>query len=150
MRTSAAATQTRTGTSPATRTIELGPERSLHAAIAGAGADIVLLHGAMTTHLDWLDGPFEALAGRGRAIAVDRPGHGLSRRPRFAGDPQVQAAQLREGLRALDVRRPVLVGHSFGCLCALTYAERYPDEVAGLVLIGPLAIAEVRPFKHLS
>lgn len=116
--------------------------------MAGAGEDIVLLHGAMTTHQDWLDGPFAALAKLGRAIAVDRPGHGRSRRPRFAGAPRLQAAQIREGLQALDVQRPLLVGHSFGCLCALAYAEQFADEVAGLVLISPLAFPEWRPLEH--
>lgn len=130
------------------RTVALDPERSLYAAMAGAGEDIVLLHGAMTTHRDWLDGPFGALARLGRVIAIDRPGHGRSRRPRFSGDPRLQASQIREGLRALEVERPVLVGHSFGCLCALAYAELFPDEVAGLVLVAPLAFPEWRPLEH--
>lgn len=126
-------------------TVTLGPGRSLHAAIAGAGRDIVLIHGAMTTHRDWRDGPFAALAGLGRVIAVDRPGHGLSERPRFSGDPRLQAAQIRDGLRALGVTGPVLlVGHSFGCVCALAYAEQYPDEVDALVLVSPLALPELR------
>ena len=133
---------------PRAATVALGPGRSLHAAIAGKGRDIVLLHGAMTTHRDWLDGPFAALAGLGRAIAADRPGHGASARPRFSGDPRLQAAQLHEGLADLGVVRPVLVGHSFGCLCALAYAEQYPDDVAGLVLISPLAFPELRLFEH--
>lgn len=136
----------RTGLSA--RTVEIDSERSIHAVTAGEGADIVLLHGAMTTHRDWLDGPFQALARLGRVTALDRPGHGLSRRPRFAGSPRSQAAQIREGLKALGVVRPVLVGHSFGCLCALAYAEQYPDEVSRLVLVAPLAFPELRPFEH--
>lgn len=132
----------------AVETVKLGPGRSLHAAIAGTGRDIVLVHGAMTTHRDWLDGPFDALASLGRVIAVDRPGHGLSERPRFSGDPRLQAAQIREGLKALGVTRPLLVGHSFGCLCALAYAEQFPGEVAGLVLVSPLAMPEFRLLEH--
>lgn len=132
----------------AARTVELGPEGSLHVRIAGAGQDLVLLHGAITTHADWLDGPFEALARMGRAIAVDRPGHGLSRRPRFAGDPHLQAAQLREGLEAIGVKRPVLIGHSLGCLCAAAYAEMFPDNVSHLILVAPLIIPELRLFEH--
>ena len=116
---------------PAVQEVTLDDERSLHAVTAGTGADIVLLHGALATHQDWLDGPFEALAPLGRTIAVDRPGHGLSRRPRFAGDPRVQARQLRDGLRALGVARPLLVGHSAGCLLALAFAEQFSGNAPG-------------------
>lgn len=43
---------------PETRTIALGSGRTLHAAAAGRGPDLVLVHGAITTHRDWLTGPF--------------------------------------------------------------------------------------------
>ena len=33
----------------------------------------------------------------------------------------------------------VLVGHSFGGLYVLTYAARYPDEIAGLVVVDTTA-----------
>lgn len=130
------------------QTVELGPDRSLHAVTAGTGPEIVLVHGAFATHRDWLDGPFAALAELGRVIAIDRPGHGLSRRPRFEGGPRAHAAQIRDGLKALGVVRPILVAHSFGALSALSYAEQFPGEVAGLVLIAPLAFPEFRPLEH--
>ncbi|MDP9414515.1 MAG: alpha/beta hydrolase, partial [Pseudomonadota bacterium] len=121
----------------AARTLELGPERSLHTVMAGEGQDIVLLHGGFATHQDWLTGIFQSLSRLGRTIAVDRPGHGLSRRPRGRGAPRAQAAQIHDGLRALGVERPVLVAHSLGGLVALGYAEQYPDALSHLVLIGP-------------
>ena len=130
------------------RTVDLGPDRSLHAITAGTGPDIVLVHGAFTTHRDWLDGPFAALAELGRVTAIDRAGHGLSRRLRFEGGPRAHAAHMREGLRALGVVRPVFVAHSFGALSALSFAEQFPAEVAGLVLVAPLAFPEFRPLEH--
>jgi pimeloyl-ACP methyl ester carboxylesterase len=130
------------------RTVGLGSGRSLHAVTAGSGQDIVLVHGAFATHRDWLDGPFEALAELGRVTAIDRPGHGLSRRLRFEGGPRAHAAHIAEGLRAIGVVRPLLVAHSFGALSALSLAECFPAEVAGLILIAPLAFPEFRPFEH--
>jgi pimeloyl-ACP methyl ester carboxylesterase len=130
------------------RTVELGSGRSLHAVTAGSGRDIVLMHGAFATHRDWLDGPFAALAEVGRVIAIDRPGHGLSRRLRFEGGPRAHAVQIAEGLRVLGVVRPIFVAHSFGALSALSLAEQFPAEVAGLVLIAPLAFPEFRPLEH--
>jgi pimeloyl-ACP methyl ester carboxylesterase len=130
------------------RTVELGPDRSLHAVTAGTGPDIVFVHGAFANHRDWLDGPFAALAELGRVTAIDRPGHGLSRRPRFEGGPRAHAAHMREGLRALGVVRPIFVAHSFGALSALSFAEQFPREVGGLVLVAPLAFPEFRPLEH--
>lgn len=130
------------------RTIDLGAGRSLHAVQAGRGPDLVLLHGAVATHRDWLEGPFDALARDFRVTAVDRPGHGLSRRPRFEGTPRDQAAQIRQGLEALGVGRAIFLGHSLGGLVALASAERFPESVAALVLVAPLAFPEARPLEH--
>jgi pimeloyl-ACP methyl ester carboxylesterase len=132
----------------ATTTLELGHERSLGLTYAGTGPDLVLLHGALATRRDWLEGPFEDLARHGRAIAVDRPGHGESRRPRLEASPRAQAAQIHEGLQAFGSRRPLLVAHSLGGLVALAYAEQFPDSLSGMVLVAPIALPEVRPLEH--
>ena len=131
------------------RTVELGPDHSLHAVTAGEGPDVVLIHGALNTSADWLAGPLDALARAGlRVTAVDRPGSGLSRRPRFDAAPRRQAEQIRDGLRKLGIERPVLVGHSLGGLVALAFAEIEPAAVAHLVLLSPLAFPEPRPLEH--
>ena len=122
--------------------------RTLFAQTAGKGRDIVLIHGALTTHADWMGSLFSDVAARGRVVAVDRPGHGRSRRLRFEGSPHQQARHIREGLAQLDVQRPILVGHSFGGLVASAWASDYPDEVSGLVLLAPIAFPELRPLEH--
>lgn len=129
-------------------TVDLGSGRSLHALRRGAGPDVVLLHGALNTHYDWLTGPADALADAARVTLVDRPGHGLSRRPRFVGTPRDQASQIASGLERLGIRRAVLVGHSFGALVSLALAERFPERVAALVLVAPLAFPEPRLLEH--
>jgi pimeloyl-ACP methyl ester carboxylesterase len=129
------------------RTIALGPERSLHAAQAGAGPDLVFIHGALTTHHDWL-APAAALARDHRVTLVDRPGHGLSRRPRFAGTPRDQARQIADGLDALGIGAATLVAHSFGGLVALALAEQRPERVEALVLLAPIAFPEPRLLEH--
>ena len=46
--------------------------------------------------------------------------------------------ELRELLRAAGVPAPyVLAGHSLGGLYARHYAQRFPDEVAALLLLDP-------------
>lgn len=125
-----------------------GDGRSLHVVQAGEGRPIVLIHGALTTHTDWLGPLLDGFASRGRAIAVDRPGHGESRRPRFQASPLQQADQIREGLAQLGVSRPILVGQSYGGIVALAWAAAYPEEVEGLLLAAPIAFQEFRPLEH--
>lgn len=102
---------------------------------AGAGAPVVLLHGLPGTAEDWND-VTPLLAGR-RTIAVDRPGFGWS------GDGYLKFARQLEVLDALlkqlGARHPILVGHSYGGTIALGFAERYPREVGGLVLVDAAA-----------
>jgi pimeloyl-ACP methyl ester carboxylesterase len=129
-------------------TLDLGSGRSLHAVRQGAGGDVLLLHGALTTHHDWLAGPAAALSEEARVTAIDRPGHGLSRRPRFVGTPRDQATQIAAGLDRLGVGPAVVAGHSFGALVALALAERFPERVTQLVLVAPLVFPEPRLLEH--
>lgn len=130
------------------RTITVDNNRSLHLTVHGKGLDVVLIHGALTTGRDWLGAPLEALEGLGRLIVIDRPGHGLSRRPRFEAGPHAQAAQIRAGMEAIGSERPLLVAHSLGAAVALAFANAFPDRVAGLVLVGPMIFPESRPLER--
>jgi pimeloyl-ACP methyl ester carboxylesterase len=122
--------------------------RSLRVLEAGEGPPVVLIHGVLAAAEDMLLGLGGALSARHRVISVDRPGHGGSRRQRFEFAPERQAQLIKQGLLELDVRRPVIVGHSLGCPVALAYALQWPDEVRGLVLLAPIAYPELRPLEH--
>ena len=86
------------------RTVELGPDRSLHAVTAGTGPDIVPVHGAFANHRDPLDGPFADLAELGRVTAIDHPGRGLSRGPLSEGATG-RTTEFRE--RGADIAKPI-------------------------------------------
>ncbi|HBB97143.1 MAG TPA: alpha/beta hydrolase [Blastocatellia bacterium] len=111
----------------------------LHFVIEGAGRPVVLIHGNPGSGQDWTR-VLTPLAAHHRAIAFDRPGHGLSQRPKH-GDTtvEVQARLLHDALKQLHIERPIVVGHSWGGALALVYAINYPGEVAGLVLVAPAA-----------
>ncbi len=49
---------------------------------------------------------------------------------------------LRRVVQATSAERVVLVGHSFGCVLTLAFARRWPECVAGLVLVDPMSIAD--------
>ncbi len=132
-----------------TRTIELGERRSLHSVTGGEGPDVLLLHGMLETGHDWLVWPLDRLVAAGcRVTVIDRPGHGLSRRPRFEGTPRQQADQIKQGLDRLGIRRPIIVSHSYGGIVSLALAERHPEAVESLVMVAPVAFPELRPLEH--
>ncbi|WP_324808428.1 alpha/beta hydrolase [Sphingomonas sp. LY29] len=133
---------------PKKQTLDLGHGRTLYVHQEGVGPDLVLIHGAMTTSHDWLASPvFTRLVRSHRVCVVDRPGHGLSRRPRF-GTPREQADQIADGLGRLGIERAAVAGHSYGALVALAMAERHPKLVTDLVLVAPLAFPEPRLMEH--
>lgn len=128
----------------------LGSGRTLHGRLLGEGRPLVLIHGALVDHQDWLGGPCEAVGDLGQLVLVDRPGHGESRRRRFESHPAVQAHLILEGLAAIGVERFTLVAHSFGALVAMAMAIERPAAVEALTLAAPIAFPEFRPVEHLA
>ena len=102
----------------------------LHYLERGRGPTLVLVHGIGSMIDDFvLCGLIAKAAERYRVIAIDRPGHGRSTRPRDRlWTPARQAELIHHALRKLDVYCPVMLGHSFGATVALAYALRYPVE----------------------
>lgn len=73
-----------------------------------------------------------------KTVAYDHPGVGLSEAGPLPRDGRRVAAELHRALRAAGVAPPyVLVGASLGGPCVRIFADMYPDEVAGLVLVDP-------------
>ncbi len=106
---------------------------------SGEAPPIVLLHGNPGSTRDF-ELVVPALAATHRVVAIDRPGHGYSERPDLrAATPIAQARQLHAALTQLDISRPILVGHSWGGSVALAYATEFPDDVAGVALLGTRA-----------
>jgi pimeloyl-ACP methyl ester carboxylesterase len=71
-----------------------------------------------------------------RVCAYDRAGMGWSETGPEPRDAKQISNELHALLEGANIDGPyVLVGHSFGGLYMQTYAARYPDEVAGVVLV---------------
>jgi pimeloyl-ACP methyl ester carboxylesterase len=81
-----------------------------------------------------------------RVIVFDRPGFGHSERPRGRAWTATQQAELlHDALGQLGVERPVVVGHSWGTIVALSMAVRHPADTAGLVLLSGYYFWTLRP-----
>ncbi|MEU4928337.1 alpha/beta hydrolase [Streptomyces yokosukanensis] len=85
----------------------------------GEGPDVVLLHGANRTALDW-EPVRPHLAGL-RLVAMDLRGHGRSASA-SSYEWEDHLADVDAVVRALGLRRPWLVGHSLGGMIAVRYA----------------------------
>jgi pimeloyl-ACP methyl ester carboxylesterase len=75
------------------------------------------------------------LTRRFRVVTYDARGHGLSAKPPsgYGFDPIV--ADARAVIRTVALRRPIVVGHSWGAMVALELAARHPQLVEGAVLV---------------
>jgi pimeloyl-ACP methyl ester carboxylesterase len=71
-----------------------------------------------------------------RGLAYDQRGAGLSSKATGPYSVELWAADLVRLLEALDVERPILVGHSVGCMVAEHATVQLSDRIAGLVTIG--------------
>ena len=121
--------------------IDVGGHR-LHLNCTGSGSPTVVLEpgaGEMSSNLGWIT---PAVARKTRVCAYDRAGRGWSEPADTPQDATQIATDLHTLLQRAHVPGPyVLAGHSFGGLYTLTFAARYPDEVAGMVLIDATAPA---------
>ncbi|HEU4487830.1 MAG TPA: alpha/beta hydrolase [Actinomycetota bacterium] len=123
------------------RLIDVGGH-SLHLSCSGSGSPTVVLEpgaGGMSSVLAWIT---PTVARATRVCVYDRAGRGWSQPADIPQDGAQIATDLHTLLRRGHVPGPfVLAGHSFGGLYALTFAARYPDEVAGMVLVDSTAPA---------
>jgi pimeloyl-ACP methyl ester carboxylesterase len=121
--------------------IDVGGHR-LHLSCTGSGSPTVVLEpggGEMSSNLGWIA---PAVAHGTRVCVYDRAGRGWSESADTAQDGTQIATDLHTLLQRGHVPGPyVLAGHSFGGLYVLTFAARYPDEVAGMELVDSTAPA---------
>ncbi len=126
----------------------VGPAPVLRGEAEGEGPPVVLCHGITATRRYVLHGS-RALPRAGyRVLTYDARGHGGS-------DPAPVGESYEYPLLVDDLERVVadrvgeerffLGGHSMGAHTAVAYALRHPGRLAGLTVIGPTYLGEIRP-----
>lgn len=99
------------------------------------GIPIVIMTGMGCSFEEWHQ-VTEKLSVTNRVILYHRPGIGRSEQSQRERNTEATVRELKELLHILDIDEPViLLGHSYGGLCAQHFAKRYPFDVAALVLI---------------
>ncbi|HWL91163.1 MAG TPA: alpha/beta hydrolase, partial [Actinomycetota bacterium] len=75
------------------------------------------------------------LTRRFRVVTYDARGHGLSAKPSSGYGFDRVVPDARAVIRSTKLRRPLIVGHSWGAMVALELAARHPRAVRGVVLV---------------
>lgn len=117
--------------------IEVNDHR-LHLLCLGSGSPTVVLEAGLgESALGWASVQRELAAGT-RVCAYDRAGLAWSEPASRPPTAEHSAVDLHALLDSAGEPGPyVLVGHSIGAMVARVFADDYPAEVAGLVLIDP-------------
>jgi len=112
----------------------------MHLDVAGqgeGGPTVILDAGSQSASFQW-GWVRREVAEDARVVSYDRPGTGWSDQPPEPLGAREFAGDLHEALDRVGAEGPyVIVGHSMGSLTARAFAERYPDEVVGAVLVDP-------------
>lgn len=128
----------------------------LHAVLEGAAGEyppVVFEHGCGVSSEVWAL-VYPEIASLTQTLVYDRAGYGFSDPGPLPRTSDRCVEDLHRLVERLNIVRPfILVGHSLGGFYARLYAERYPEDVAALVLIDASHEDEIRgifPLPHLK
>lgn len=107
----------------------------------GKGTTVVLLHGFLENKTMW-DAFLPELSKKYRVITIDLLGHGETESLGYVHSMEENAAVVFAVLHELKIRKCVLIGHSMGGYVALAFAELYPENVKGIVLLNSTSRAD--------
>jgi pimeloyl-ACP methyl ester carboxylesterase len=107
----------------------------VHYQQVGEGPDVVFVHGITGNLAVWHLHIVPALADRCRTLTYDLRGHGRSGVPPTGYSLDDMAGDLLELLDALELERPIVVGHSYGADIALYLAAAHPERVSEVIAI---------------
>ena len=124
----------------ATARLATGP--LIHFAEQGdpGGEALIFVHGWPDSWFSW-SRVFALLPAGYRAFALDQRGFGDSERPASGYTIDQLATDVVAFMDAIGVSRATLIGHSMGTFVARRVAEKDPERVTGLVLIGSAVTA---------
>lgn len=124
-------------TPPLGRLYDTGDRELLLHRSGSGGPTAVFLPGAGLVGLDFLTA-HEAAAEFTTSVLYDRAGTGWSDPVDLPRSAAEVAEELRSLLHAAELPGPhLLIGHSLGAFYARRYAQLFPAEVAGLLLLDP-------------
>lgn len=112
----------------------------------GKGKDILLLHG-WEQNIEMMKPLGDAFCDRFRITILDFPGFGQSEEPKEAWNIEKYSLMLEEFVKLTGIKKPIVMGHSFGGRVAIRYSAR--NNIEKLVLFGSpcIRLQEELPLK---
>ena len=110
----------------------------------GEGKDIVLLHG-WGQNIEMMKPLGDPLSNKYKITIIDFPGFGESEEPKTAWTIDDYSEMLGEIIKKLNIKKPILMGHSFGGRVAIRYSAN--NKIEKLVLFGSPCIRKQQPFS---
>jgi pimeloyl-ACP methyl ester carboxylesterase len=98
------------------------------------GPPIICVHG-ITANAFCFQALADELSSTHRVFAYDLRGRGDSDKPESGYSLSIHAHDLAEIIDALELKRPIVMGHSLGAMIGLYFAAHYPEKVSKLILI---------------
>ncbi len=114
---------------------ELSNGLRIHYQRLGEGPDLVMVHGITGNLAAWHLHIVPALADRFRILTYDLRGHGYSDAPPTGYTLDAMADDLLGLLDALELDRPIVLGHSYGADIALYFAANHRARARQVVAI---------------
>ena len=112
--------------------------RAMRMLVSGSGQSTVVFENGLGPPLEMWGKVQPHVSRFARTVTYDRAGVGLSDDGPSPRDGRQIARELRDALRAAGLPPPyVLVGASLGGLYIRVFAETYPEDVGGMVLVDP-------------
>jgi pimeloyl-ACP methyl ester carboxylesterase len=108
------------------------------------GHTVVLFHGMNFAGFYW-GGPIDALRKEGfRVVVPDQIGFGRSSKPIIPYNFHDMALNTERILKALNIQKAMIVGHSMGGMLAARFATQYPDVAERVVIYNPIGLVDPR------
>jgi len=112
----------------------------------GRGIPVVFLHGYLESSEIWCSFT-NGLAGQGRMISIDLPGHGESGVAGEVHTMEFMADVVKHVLDRLVVEQCILVGHSMGGYVALAFLAKYSERLKAFSLFHSHPLADTSETK---
>ncbi len=111
----------------------------MHYVEHGTGDPILFLHGQPTWSYLWRN-VMPEVEGRGRLIALDLIGYGMSDKPDIAYEMSDHIDYVEKFIAALGLKNITLVIHDWGSFFGFHYATRNPDNVKGIAFMEAILL----------
>jgi pimeloyl-ACP methyl ester carboxylesterase len=135
--------------------VEVAPGRRLNLYCVGSGSPTVIFEAGLGIEAGTWGLVQPAVAAHTRACSYERAGLGFSDPADRPGTAANAVDDLHHLLAAAGIKPPyVLVGHSYGGMIVRLYADLYPKDVVGMVLVDtakedwPMAFWKIDPEQH--